>query len=838
MHRPSLVGLLALFLNLGVAQTAIGLSVSTAVGNGADTYLTNDANRGPELAHGEKVHLEIRQFPDTRLRIVYLRFDLTGVIGDLSGATITLEGTSITHDRPIAFYGLQESPLAGAGEAWEESTITYATASGLDPTSPLADFAFTSDTTSTAVASTIGSADGPITTAPNPALDAFLTADTNGLVTFIALLEPNVTGDEYFFFSAKEGGAAPTLNLPNATAIGPDSDGDGLDDAWEDLHFGNNDGIGTVAELALQAAPDDPDADNADNLAEFLAGTDPNDELDFPPTSQKFYVAVDGDDGNAGTLASPFASIARAQQAASAGTTIYFRGGTYPITTSQVAEYSSIFARVFLLDKSGTEGAPIRYWAYPGETPIFDLSAVTPPDYRVYTFHVTGDWLHFKGLTVTGVQVTITGHTQSICFDNQGDHNIYEQLVMRDNQAIGMWLGNGSNNLVLNCDAYRNWDYTSENGRGGNVDGFGYHGRAGSTGNVFRGCRAWFNSDDGFDCINAYEAVIFEDCWAFFNGYTPDFVSRGDGTGFKAGGYGAAGGPVPNPIPRHTTRRCLAVRNKANGIYANHHVGGCNWISNTAFQNGTNFNMLSTLADNDTDVDGYDHYLRNNLAFLPRGTNLSNLDQSNSDAAFNFFNLPVTISSDDFLASPTDTAQLVQFVSQPRKANGDLPDIDLLQLAPGSDLIDVGENIGFPFCGTAPDLGAFESDPASSSLLELWRKSHFGNPTNTSNGADSADTDGDGLTNLLEYALGSSPLTPNSSSAPTVSFDDDHLVFSFYRIADPDLTYIVQTSTDLQTWDDVWTSTGPANRTGFVEVTDTANNLTSPRRFIRLSVSY
>src|SRR3712207_7385796 len=48
---------------------------------------------------------------------------------------------------------------------------------------------------------------------------------------------------------------------------------------------------------------------------------------------------------------------------------------------------------------------------------------------------------------------------------------------------------------------FRSHDYTSENKRGGNVDGFGFHAPKGSVNNVFRGCRAWFNSDDGFDFI-------------------------------------------------------------------------------------------------------------------------------------------------------------------------------------------------------------------------------------------------------------------------------------------------------------------------------------------------
>jgi len=57
-----------------------------------------------------------------------------------------------------------------------------------------------------------------------------------------------------------------------------DTDGDDLPDAWEDENFGNGDGTATPAELALQGGSDNPDGDNLDNEAEFLNGTDPNDE--------------------------------------------------------------------------------------------------------------------------------------------------------------------------------------------------------------------------------------------------------------------------------------------------------------------------------------------------------------------------------------------------------------------------------------------------------------------------------------------------------------------------------------------------------------------------------
>lgn len=416
----------------------------------------------------------------------------------------------------------------------------------------------------------------------------------------------------------------------------------------------------------------------------------------------EFFVAPAGNDDNPGTLERPFATVQRAQGAAGPGDTVYMRGGTYAMKESQIARRQRIWAYVTYLDKSGTPGKRINYWAYKGERPIFDFSAVKPEGLRVDAFYVSASWVHIKGLEVTGVQVTIKGHTQSICFENDGSHNIYELLSMHDGQAIGLYSVRGSDNLFLNCDAYRNHDFTSEDGKGGNVDGFGCHPPKGGTGNVFRGCRAWLNSDDGFDCIGARESVTFENCWALYSGYSPDFKSLGDGNGFKAGGYGSTpAAQLPNPIPRHVIRFCLAVRNKSSGFYSNHHPGGSDWLNNTAYRNGTNYNMLCRMADNVTDVDGYGHKLRNNLSYNSR-RDVSRLDLSKNDAANNSFTLGLAVSDKDFVS--LDESELVR----PRQANGDLPAIGFMHPAPGSVLIDKGVDVGLPFRGAAPDLGAFE----------------------------------------------------------------------------------------------------------------------------------
>jgi len=425
------------------------------------------------------------------------------------------------------------------------------------------------------------------------------------------------------------------------------------------------------------------------------------------PALHYYFVAPNGNDANPGTEAAPFLTIQRAQTAAEPGDIVYIRGGNYTMSTSQIAENGTLYASVTKLSKSGTASARIQYLAYPGETPIFNYANVKPAGKRITAFLVTGSYITIKGIEVVGVQVTITTHTQSECFRNEGSNNIYEALKMHDGMAIGFYLTKGGNNLVLNCDAYRNWDSVSETGKGENTDGFGAHPYkqgVGYTGNVFRGCRAWFNSDDGFDLINAYEAVTIENCWAFYNGYSTSFASLANGNGIKAGGFGVTdASAVPPVVPRHIVRFCMAVGNKSAGFYANHHPGGLTFENNTAYKNAVNYNMLNRSADFSSDVPGWGHYLYNNLGYAATSSEVSNLNLGASTASNNYFQLSgITVNAADF-SSTTES-----LMSQGRHSDFTLPTNTFLRLATGSDLIDKGVNRGYTYTGASPDLGCFE----------------------------------------------------------------------------------------------------------------------------------
>jgi hypothetical protein len=410
-----------------------------------------------------------------------------------------------------------------------------------------------------------------------------------------------------------------------------------------------------------------------------------------------WYVAPNGDDGNPGTAAQPWKTFAKAQSIAVADDTVYFRGGAYVYNGGlNTCASMTDTVNVVTLNKSGQAGKPIRYWAYPGETPVFDFSQMKD-NCRVKGFNVTGSYLHLKGLEVTGApqQPGNLLNNESWGVWNSGSNNTFEFINTHHHMGPGMFISDGSNNLVLNVDSHHNYDPYSKSGPGQNADGFGVHVKANRPGNVLRGCRAWSNTDDGYDTINAASPVVIENSWAWLHGYYPGTttsIPAGNGNGFKVGGFG--GGYVAN-APQHTARNNVAFKNKAAGFYANHHPVASFFYNNTSVGNHPDFNMLGVDAAGAAINLGI---LRNNLAYT--GTLVSNV--AGADVAYNSWNLPVVINDADFQGVSTDGWDA------PRLPDGSLPPMPHFRLVAGSDLIDKGVNVGLPYLGAAPDLGAFE----------------------------------------------------------------------------------------------------------------------------------
>jgi len=216
-----------LMVLLLIAGSASAITVTTATGNGADTYLANDSQsgigtNGPDTTHGAEIRMRaFRQLANTRSKTGYIRFDITGISGDMSGATLTFDATFLKGGtRTVQVYGL----IDGDGDLWDESTLTYNTAAGVipNPPTPLGNYALDMAEVTLLGTITVPAAGGtyPVTFSSTPTdlpLTSFLDADRNGLVTFLFVGTDNegeIASKEHETFNP------PTLNLPNA-GMGP-----------------------------------------------------------------------------------------------------------------------------------------------------------------------------------------------------------------------------------------------------------------------------------------------------------------------------------------------------------------------------------------------------------------------------------------------------------------------------------------------------------------------------------------------------------------------------------------------------------------------------------------
>ena len=131
----------------------------------------------------------------------------------------------------------------------------------------------------------------------------------------------------------------------------------------------------------------------------------------------EYYVSPTGSDSNAGTQASPFATLQKANDSAAAGDTIWMRAGTYNCA-SQIT-----------LSKSGTSDTNrTKIWAYTGEVPILDFSnyslASSSSDKPAIT--VTGSWMHLKGLEIGPAKVGSSGsHSYSMLRTKNASNNTF-----------------------------------------------------------------------------------------------------------------------------------------------------------------------------------------------------------------------------------------------------------------------------------------------------------------------------------------------------------------------------------------------------------------------------
>lgn len=269
----------------------------------------------------------------------------------------------------------------------------------------------------------------------------------------------------------------------------------------------------------------------------------------------------------------------------------------------------------------------------------------------------------------------------------------------------------------MNCDSYENADLgDGTTTAGGNADGFAPKLDVGDT-VIFRSCRAWLNSDDGWDGFLGATAItdnmttFLEDCWTFSNGYywlDGSTNASQNGNGFKMGGSN-----TKSLSHNFVLIKCLSFLNKANGFDQNSNAGSIYLYNNSAYKNlGSDYFLNSPTVIYKA---GAELVLKNNMSLGPRGVSIPASSTSTRS---------LTTVNNSF-STATSHPEILSFdttgVTGMRKLDGSLPDINFMHLNAAAPkpytYIDKGtvlsnvvyhDTVGVPYNGAAPDLGAFE----------------------------------------------------------------------------------------------------------------------------------
>ncbi|MGN1060825.1 MAG: immunoglobulin-like domain-containing protein [Candidatus Coproplasma sp.] len=291
------------------------------------------------------------------------------------------------------------------------------------------------------------------------------------------------------------------------------------------------------------------------------------------------------------------------------GDTIMVKPGTYNyvdrITVFKGGEYNKYLT---IKNADPTQEAVISFYNM--------AFASTNRGVQIYSNYVHWDGIDICGAGDNGMYIG-------------GSYNIIENSEFYDNRDTGLQLGRSyspsgdmyqefadinywpSYNLIKNCTSYNNYDNQTY---GENADGFAAKLTVGY-GNVFDGCIAYRNSDDGWDLFAKTDsgnigAVILYNCVAFENGYIletqeefnkkfPAFdtstaendqkvytTSKGDGNGFKLGGSIMTGEVF--------LENCLSFNNRMHGVTDNSNPGVILINNVTSYNNGVGINKDKT----------------------------------------------------------------------------------------------------------------------------------------------------------------------------------------------------------------------------------------------------
>lgn len=493
-----------------------------------------------------------------------------------------------------------------------------------------------------------------------------------------------------------------------------------------------------------------------------------------------------GNDYNPGTYSEPWASFQKAFDEARPGDTVYFRGGVY---FSEGKNYINPARKTGgPIGHSGTREHPIHYFGYPpdlasGDTAILDcnLHKIINPDVN-YNGAISieyAQYLHFRDLKIrnvylgTKVDAAIgTSYSANLTFERITLHNVGQ----RGFSITSGFYGNSEDipdiweydtTRIINCDIYDLCD-TIGYQPGNAADGFIGCINDDNGMFIFEGCRFWNFTDDG---INVFGTGIMkiDNCWFLGTDKWDEEEFHIEQNGVKIGGiHYDLWGIVSTPTKPHgIITNCLGLFLEGGGFATNvqsqyidyHNVlynnttykcaGGYSdtyygvddpEVSEGVDLRGWYRNNISYLSTNITAGGGipYDVYIR--AALLEGLYNESNNTWDYKSGYPTF--VPATdikVTADDFIT--LDSATLVSLFKAPRGIAGSLPPFPL-QLRSSSDLIDAGFDVGLPYKGLAPDIGAFEYGTVSVEIASPSDDSKYIHGDDITIKAKAEDTEG------------------------------------------------------------------------------------------------
>ncbi len=289
------------------------------------------------------------------------------------------------------------------------------------------------------------------------------------------------------------------------------------------------------------------------------------------PVAGDIFVAPNAN--GVGTKTSPM-SFTKALTTIQAGKSIYCLAGTYSYDKQITIAYGN----------NGLAGKYKTIKAYEDANVTFDFSKESYGNTATNArgIQVEGDYWHIYGIKITGA----ADNGMMLC----GNNNVIENCQFDGNRDTGLQVSRRktslsnmadwpSYNLIKNCTSCNNMDPAT----GENADGFAAKLTCGP-GNVFDGCIAYNNVDDGWDCYaksatGPIGVLTIKNCIAFRNGETAKGVMtpNSDGNGFKLGGSG-----VGTP---HKVENCISFENKNHGFTDNNNPTALSLKNCTSFNN-------------------------------------------------------------------------------------------------------------------------------------------------------------------------------------------------------------------------------------------------------------